>query len=67
MSFRFKKKGYIKNIGASIQSTEELNLCLKNKYISYIQLPFNLLDHRWASHIHKINLVRKKRKFIYTL
>ena len=40
-----KLKGIIKKIGVSVYTNEELINVIKNKNISLIQLPFNLLDN----------------------
>jgi spore coat polysaccharide biosynthesis protein SpsF len=56
-----KQKGLIGSLGASVQSPEELDLCLSNKKIEYIQMPFNVLDHRWSSSISKIRNVKSSR------
>lgn len=51
-------EGKLKCIGASIQSPQELELALNNRFISYIQMPYNLLDWRWDQ---MIPLIRKKQ------
>ena len=58
----FQKDGIIKKLGASVQSPEELALVLKLEEIEFIQMPFNILDSRWDSHIEKIKMFKKKRK-----
>lgn len=58
---QLKKKKKIKKIGISIQSHKELELALKLKEISVIQLPFNILDNRWNKYIDKILKTKKKR------
>ena len=54
-----KKNRLITNIGASVQTPEELNKILKIKEINHIQLPMNILDWRWEKYIKKI-IERKK-------
>ncbi len=56
-----KKAGLIKKIGVSVQSPQELDFCLSKKDISYIQLPFNIIDYRWDKHIDKILHIKKQR------
>jgi spore coat polysaccharide biosynthesis protein SpsF (cytidylyltransferase family)/aryl-alcohol dehydrogenase-like predicted oxidoreductase len=57
-----KLAGKIGELGASVQSPEELSEVLKNEEIRYIQLPFNLLDWRWDSIILMILSIKEKRK-----
>ena len=59
-----KKEGIIENIGVSVQNPNELEQCLKNKSINYIQLPFNIIDHRWSKYINKIMEIKKNRNLI---
>lgn len=61
----FSKKnneGIIGELGISVQSPAELIDALCYPQISFIQLPFNLLDTRWASCIPKIEHEKKQRK-----
>lgn len=57
-----KASGLIGELGASVQSPEELSKVLNNSEIRYIQLPFNLLDWRWDSVIPTILSIKAKRK-----
>jgi len=57
-----QKNGIIKKLGASVQSPEELALVLKLDQIEFIQMPFNILNSRWDSHIEEIKKLKKKRK-----
>jgi spore coat polysaccharide biosynthesis protein SpsF len=43
----FKNDDIINSIGVSIQSPDELASCLKMDWIDKIQMPFNILDHRF--------------------
>ena len=43
-----KARGVIGIIGLSAQSPDEAILALDHPAIEHIQLPFNLLDHRWS-------------------
>lgn len=56
-----KASGLIGELGASVQSPEELSKALDVPDINYIQLPFNLLDWRWDSIIQKILTVKADR------
>lgn len=42
-----KARGLIGAIGLSAQSPDEAILALKHASIEHLQVPFNLLDHRW--------------------
>ena len=57
-----QKYGKIKNLGISIQSPVELKESLENPLVSFIQMPFNLLDYRWENLEHEIISTKKKRK-----
>ncbi|OGK02360.1 MAG: hypothetical protein A2519_15935 [Candidatus Raymondbacteria bacterium RIFOXYD12_FULL_49_13] len=54
-----KKSGIIQDLGASVQDTKELMDALKDRDVSLIQLPFNLLDWRWLN--PKVQNALKKR------
>lgn len=56
--------GVIGELGASVQSPDELSRALDVPNIHYIQLPFNLLDWRWGSIIQKILAAKASRKVI---
>ncbi|MDX8549496.1 aldo/keto reductase [Methanospirillum sp. J.3.6.1-F.2.7.3] len=43
------KKGTVGEIGVSVYSPDEAIISIKDKRIKNIQIPFNLLDHRWIS------------------
>jgi len=42
-----KKQGLIKELGASIYKPAEAIEALSDKDVTHLQIPFNLLDHRW--------------------
>lgn len=54
--------GVIGELGASVQSPEELSTILKTSEIHYVQLPLNLLDWRWDAIIPEILVVKATRK-----
>jgi len=54
-----QQEGRIAQLGASIQSPNELAWCLEVPEIQFIQLPCNLLDWRWDEWIPKV-LAKKK-------
>ena len=57
---KYKADGAVEALGVSVQSPEELKAVLDIKDISFIQMPFNVLDWRWDSLIPKI--IEKKNK-----
>lgn len=57
-----KAEGGIEQLGASVQSPEELELALSNSDVSFIQLPFNILDNRWAALVPRIVEEKTKRR-----
>lgn len=58
---KLKHEEVIGEIGVSIQSPEELDVALDNPQITYIQMPFNILDWRWEWLIPKIVKVKSER------
>lgn len=59
-----KQKGVIGELGVSVQSPEEALTALEFDAVSFIQLPFNILDYRWDSVITKIAEVREHRGLV---
>lgn len=59
---RLKEQGKIKELGVSVQNPEELLSAIDNPLISFIQMPFNILDHRWQACVERIKKVKKTRK-----
>lgn len=57
-----KSTGVIGELGVSVQNPNELSKVLSVPEISYIQLPFNLLDWRWDSIVPKIMAAKNSRK-----
>jgi spore coat polysaccharide biosynthesis protein SpsF (cytidylyltransferase family)/aryl-alcohol dehydrogenase-like predicted oxidoreductase len=56
-------EGVIKSLGVSIQTPEELKLALDIESVSFIQMPFNILDWRWGEELQeKIKSVKKLRQ-----
>ncbi|PGH20183.1 oxidoreductase [Fusobacterium polymorphum] len=53
-----KQNGYFQNFGVSIYSPEEAIIALELEDISYIQVPYNILDTR----LDKINFFEKAKK-----
>jgi spore coat polysaccharide biosynthesis protein SpsF len=44
-----RKEGVVGAVGASVYSPEEAAQCLADPRLEHLQIPFNLLDRRWAS------------------
>ncbi|MFW7378391.1 MAG: aldo/keto reductase [Oligoflexus sp.] len=57
-----QEQGIIKDLGVSVQDPNELEIALNNKDVSYIQMPYNILDWRWDKSISQIKLARSSRK-----
>lgn len=56
-----KQEGLIKQLGISVQEPSELDYVLGIEDISYIQMPFNILDTRWQVQIEEIKKIKTKR------
>ena len=61
---KLRKEGRINHIGVSVQSPQELALVLRNKDVSVIQMPYNILDYRWDAMIDVIKHEREQRRLI---
>jgi spore coat polysaccharide biosynthesis protein SpsF len=44
-----KNEGVVGRLGASVSSPEEAGAALRDASIQHVQVPFNLLDHRWVA------------------
>jgi spore coat polysaccharide biosynthesis protein SpsF (cytidylyltransferase family)/aryl-alcohol dehydrogenase-like predicted oxidoreductase len=44
-----KAQGKIKALGASVETPEQALAALDDEDIKFLQIPFNILDHRWRS------------------
>ncbi|MES0879093.1 aldo/keto reductase [Roseibium sp. SCP14] len=58
----FRACAQIGRLGVSVQSPEELLLALSFDDVEHIQIPANLLDHRWDNVIRELRAARSKRK-----
>ena len=58
---RWRDNGRIRKLGVSIQSPAELDLVLKDDDVDHVQLPCNIIDHRWETAIDQIRKVRRTR------
>jgi spore coat polysaccharide biosynthesis protein SpsF len=45
----FQEAGLISELGASIYTPEEAMAALQDPVVHHLQIPFNLLDHRWIA------------------
>lgn len=61
---QMKHEGLIGQLGVSLQTPEEALQALDFKDVAFIQLPFNILDHRWDAVAKKISSVRLSRPLI---
>ena len=61
---QLKQCGVVSELGVSVQTPEEVLLALGFDHISFIQLPYNILDYRWLNVIKEIVKVREHRKLI---
>ncbi|MHB8820166.1 MAG: aldo/keto reductase [Pseudomonadaceae bacterium] len=57
-------EGLIGELGVSAQNPEELEMALENSQITFIQIPFNILDWRWEKLIPEILKTKASRKLI---
>lgn len=56
---KLKEAGLIGVLGVSVQTPKELELALNVSEVSHIQMPFNILDHRWESVISMSNIMQR--------
>ena len=56
---KLKKEGNFKKIGISIYNFKTLELVLKKFNIDFVQLPYNILDQRFANK-KVVNIIKKK-------
>lgn len=59
-----RDSGAIGQLGASVQTPDELSTVLDVPEIQYIQLPFNILDWRWDEVIPQILVAKDLRKLV---
>jgi len=59
-----QEQGVIKALGVSVQTPDEVEPVLANKGVSFIQMPFNLLDDRWVEAIKSIQHRKKERNIV---
>lgn len=61
---RWRSDGLLGTIGVSVQSPDELALSLQYTDIEHIQLPFNIMDHRWSTAVENLRAKRCVRKVV---
>jgi spore coat polysaccharide biosynthesis protein SpsF len=60
-----QEAGLIGALGVSVQTPEELDKCLEVPEVSLIQLPMNLLDHRWEQMIPRLRAGRERGLIVH--
>ena len=60
----WQSAGRIGTLGVSVQSPEELRQAASHDEIGHIQLPCNILDHRWDTMADTIRAIRRKRNLV---
>lgn len=58
---QLQANGLIGQIGVSVQTPEELDLALRAEPITFVQMPFNVLDHRWDDCSGLVQTAKRKR------
>lgn len=61
---RWRDAGRIRRLGVSVQSPEELKTALDCEAVEHIQLPCNILDHRWEAVTDRIRAIRRRRNLV---
>ncbi|ANK80007.1 MAG: hypothetical protein TEF_03785 [Rhizobiales bacterium NRL2] len=61
---QWQDAGQIGTIGISVQSPEELEMALSRNEIGHVQLPCNILDHRWDMIADSLRAARSRRKLV---
>jgi len=59
---QLKDAGVIHQLGVSVQSPEELEFVLDEPLITFIQMPYNIMDNRWGSVLSKLKQIKSERK-----
>ena len=57
-----KRQGLIAHLGVSVQNPEELLRALSFEDVEHLQIPSNLLDHRWEDALGTLRAARSLRK-----
>lgn len=59
-----RDQGLVKHLGVSVQTPEELAQVLAVEDVEFIQMPFNILDHRWSKLIDQVQHVKAQRQLV---
>lgn len=59
------QEGLVNALGVSVQSPEELDKCIDLPEVSLVQLPLNLLDHRWDPMIPRLRAGRERGLIVH--
>ncbi|MBX7460378.1 aldo/keto reductase [Qipengyuania huizhouensis] len=59
---RLQEQGVIGRLGASVQTTHELELALNTPGVEHVQLPCNLLDSRWQPYYDRLEKLKDSGK-----
>jgi spore coat polysaccharide biosynthesis protein SpsF len=57
----WRYSGHTQYIGVSVQSPEELETALEHEEIDHVQMPCNILDHRWDAVTDRLRAIRRTR------
>lgn len=49
----WRDRGAIQTLGASVQSPDELLATVADPDVAHVQMPYNLLDHRWVGSVYE--------------
>jgi spore coat polysaccharide biosynthesis protein SpsF len=61
---RWQVEGRIGTLGVSVQSPDELRAALARDSVGHVQLPCNILDHRWDGMAGAIRAARRDRRLV---
>jgi spore coat polysaccharide biosynthesis protein SpsF (cytidylyltransferase family)/aryl-alcohol dehydrogenase-like predicted oxidoreductase len=61
---RWQSDGQIGTLGVSVQSPVELRTALECSAVGHVQLPCNILDHRWDDLVDAIREARQERGLV---
>jgi spore coat polysaccharide biosynthesis protein SpsF len=61
---RWQAEGWIATLGVSVQSPGELRAALARDAVGHVQLPCNILDHRWDGMTDAIRAARRDRGLV---
>ncbi|PKL94847.1 MAG: hypothetical protein CVV18_07635 [Gammaproteobacteria bacterium HGW-Gammaproteobacteria-8] len=59
---QWRDDGRVRRIGISVQSPRELDMALSHDEIDHVQLPCNILDHRWDAAAERLRAIRRVRE-----